>query len=222
MRPLKSEKQIKLFGELLVNFANAKNTDEASKKLIKGIQRAFNFSENFVVESEKLLASLKEFKSALSKSEMNLIKTHFLKGDEIFLLYFLKEEFKSMQRKLIEYNSTKKTFTFQEFEWDADFDEDGLGGAIPVFSKPRRWRFGRRCVSGSGPSRPRRGDSDKAARRFYRRLTCTDRPAGRLPSAIPTACNQNQQMNRRDFFHVLQRQDYHQNKSGQCKLTTYN
>lgn len=136
MIPLKSEKQIKLYAKLLVNFANAKNSDEAYKELIKGIQRAFNFSTNFAKQSEKAHRSLKEFKSALSKSEMALIKTHFLEDDEIWIIYGLNEELKSINRKLVDYNSTQNTFTFQEFEWDADFDEDGLGGAFPVFSKP--------------------------------------------------------------------------------------
>jgi hypothetical protein len=67
---------------------------------------------------------------------MNLIKTHFLKDDERLTLYIVNEVFKSRQRKLIEYNSNQKTFTFQGLEWDADFDIDGLGGASPVFSKP--------------------------------------------------------------------------------------
>lgn len=73
MIPLKSEKQIRLYGELLVNFANAKNSDEASKELVKAIQQAFGFLMSFVKKSENLLPSLKKLKSGLSKSEMVLI-----------------------------------------------------------------------------------------------------------------------------------------------------
>jgi hypothetical protein len=135
MIPLKSEKQIKLYGQLLVNFANARNSDEAYKELIKGFQRAFNFSTNFVRQSEKAHRSLKEFKSALSESEMALIKTHFLEDDEVWIIDGLNEELESINRKLVDYNSTQKTFTFQEFEWDADHDGDMLHG-FKDFSEP--------------------------------------------------------------------------------------
>ena len=101
MTPHTSEKPIKLYGQLLVNFANARNTDEAYKGLIRNIQRAFNFSKNFVEQSEKAYRLLKEFKSALSKSEMDLIKTHFIEDDENWIIYTLNEELESVNRKLI-------------------------------------------------------------------------------------------------------------------------
>lgn len=104
MTPLTSEKQIRLYGQLLVNFANAKNTDAAYKGLIKDIQRAFNFSNNFVEQSEKAHRSLKEFESNLSKSEVDLIKNHFLEDDETWIKYSLNEELESVNRKLIEYD----------------------------------------------------------------------------------------------------------------------
>jgi len=132
MIPFRSERQIRLYGQLLVNFANAKNSDEASKELIKGIQQAFNFPMNFVKQSENVLPSLKKFKSDLSKSEMVIIKNLLAEDDIIF---FLNEEFESNQRELVDYNSTQNTITFQQVEWDADHDGDMLHG-FKNFSKP--------------------------------------------------------------------------------------
>jgi hypothetical protein len=62
MTPFTSEKQAKLYGQFLVEFANARNSDEACKELIKGIQQAFNFTTNFVKQTEKVLPSLNKFK----------------------------------------------------------------------------------------------------------------------------------------------------------------
>jgi len=132
MIPLTSEKQIRLYGQLLVDFANARNSDEACKELNKGIQRAFNFSTNFLKQSEKAHPSLKKFKSDLSKSGLVLIKTLLVERD---IIYFLNEGFESIYRKLVDYNSTQNTLTFQEFEWDADHDGDMWIG-IKDFSKP--------------------------------------------------------------------------------------
>jgi hypothetical protein len=120
MTPFTSEEQAKLYGQFIVDFANAKNSDEACKELVKGIQQAFNFTTNFVIQSEKILPSLKKFKSALPKSEMVLIKI-LLAEDNI--IDSLNIEFESIMRELVDYNSTQNTLTFRKFSWDYE-DQD--------------------------------------------------------------------------------------------------
>jgi hypothetical protein len=132
MTPFTSEKQIRLYGELIVNFANAKNSDDARKKIIGGIEQAFNFSNNFIEETEKILPSLDDFKSKYSKQEKVLMRLVLVERN---IKGFLNSQFGLINRKLIDYNSERNNLTFQDIIYHAAIQEGEIDGEVE-FSKP--------------------------------------------------------------------------------------
>jgi len=107
---LTSEKQNRLYGQIIKAFANSKSTDEACAVLIKGIQQAFSFSSNFLEQSNKILPSLKKFESNFSKQEKVLLKLILA---ELDIIDFLNSQFVFQNRTLIGYNADKNTLIFQ-------------------------------------------------------------------------------------------------------------
>ncbi|PQP33234.1 hypothetical protein C6A36_00350 [Desulfobacteraceae bacterium SEEP-SAG10] len=132
MTHLTSEKQIKLYGQLIVNFANARNTDEACTELINGIYQAFNFSSNFLEQSEKILPSLRKFESNFSKQEKVLMRLILAEKD---IKGFLNTQFDLLGQYLIDYDTDKKTLTFQDIIYHPTV-ENGHVDADVERSKP--------------------------------------------------------------------------------------
>jgi len=133
--PESTHKQnIKLYGQLLSNFANASDTDEAILTLIEGIQKVFNFSQLFLKQSRIYLPSLQKFKSSITKPEKTLLKT--IIAEENIKSYLNKHFEHFNPQKLVGYNYEQHTLTFQSYYTYGGFDQNGEPFGDVEFSKP--------------------------------------------------------------------------------------
>lgn len=64
----------KLCGELIVDFANAKTSDEAGLKFIANIQKIFDFSPQFTAEAQNKFPKLSNFKSSFNTQEWEILE----------------------------------------------------------------------------------------------------------------------------------------------------
>jgi hypothetical protein len=128
----KSKKNFDHYGQLIVNFANAQNSDEAIISLINGTKKIFNFSQSFVKQAQNDLPLLRKFKSSLIKPEKILIRSIIVEESK---KGFLRSQFELLNLKLEGYDSEKETLVFREMTFHASLEEKEIDGEIE-YSKP--------------------------------------------------------------------------------------
>jgi len=111
--------QQRLYGQLLVDFANAVSTDEAGLKYFENIRKVFGFTDYFVVQAKDNFQTLKAFNALLkSKSEKCCFDFILKKAD-------IEREIESpISGDSLEYDVYSKSFHFRELEVPST--EDGI------------------------------------------------------------------------------------------------
>lgn len=96
--------QLRLYGQLMVDFANAGSTDEAGHKYFENLQKAFGFSPQFTDRAKENFPTVTAFNALLNDTEKNCFDLVLKKTDiELELLSALNGEF-------LEYNIDSKSF----------------------------------------------------------------------------------------------------------------
>lgn len=131
-----SKKQTRLYGQLLVDFANAPTTGEACRGLLHNIG---DICETFCIRSRSgspLLSSfpsLNGLKSYLSKPEKALMMSLFVENR---IKCFISEQFEILNSKFEDYNSHKQTLTFREITYPEEWVNGKLERGEIQYSKP--------------------------------------------------------------------------------------
>jgi len=106
------EKQ-RLYGQVLVDFANAASTDEAGLKYFENIQKAFDLPYSFIDKAKNNFPTLKDFYSPLTKQEIKYL-------EQISEIKTLENEIAStLCVDSLKYDAYSKTFhidVYQEIE----------------------------------------------------------------------------------------------------------
>jgi hypothetical protein len=79
----------KLYGDLIVDFANASSSEEAGLKFLDNVQKVLNFSPQFTTKAQNKFPTLSNFKSSFSKQEWKLLESF----TEIFIFFSQNEHF---------------------------------------------------------------------------------------------------------------------------------
>lgn len=96
--------QLRLYGQLIVDFANAGSTDEAGHKYFENLQKAFGLSPQFTDRAKENFPTVTAFNALLNDTEKNCFDLVLKKTDiELELLSALNGEF-------LEYNIDSKSF----------------------------------------------------------------------------------------------------------------
>ena len=113
-------KQDRLYGKLIVDFANTATVDDALFSLYENIQKAFGFSPDFQEKAKSVFPTIEYYKSQFSTWDVTLMMH----------LFEEKETLSALERKLWHpkmqfygYDDTNKIFVFQKTE--PEFDEKG-------------------------------------------------------------------------------------------------
>ncbi|MFC1880960.1 hypothetical protein ACFL2S_05605 [Thermodesulfobacteriota bacterium] len=107
-------------GQIIMNFVNAKFTDEACHQLIAGIQQVYNVSSDFSEKAIKAFPNIDEFLSSLTKQERTLFN-YFWKEEN--LIDSVHEELYSLNYEYEDHDCQKRTLTFWEITWRDDLLE---------------------------------------------------------------------------------------------------
>ena len=104
--PINSDKdRLTHFGDLITQFANAKDSDDAYKEFFGKLAIAFEFSKEFSEKYIDQLPSMEMLKPSVTKDEMALLDIIKTENDYKWLI---KEGFESINMNFEDYNWEKE------------------------------------------------------------------------------------------------------------------
>lgn len=110
--------QQRLYGQLIVDFANAVSTDEAGLGYFENIQKVFGFPPQFIDKAKTNFPTLYGFNSSLTDPEMQCFNLILEKMD------IEREILSAINGEFLEYNIYSKSFHIRESS--VDQSEDGM------------------------------------------------------------------------------------------------
>lgn len=119
-------------GQIVMNFVNAKFTDEACDQLIVGIQQVYNVSSDFSENAIKAFPHIDELISSLTKQERTLLNYFYKEGP---LIGSVAEELELLGYRYEDHDCQKQTLTFWEISWTDDALEDDSDDG-PTYTGP--------------------------------------------------------------------------------------
>lgn len=144
MKNFTEKESLKLYGQIVEDFVNAQDSNEAYLSIIQGIPKAFNFSPNFTEKALKHFLSLKWIASNLGKNlgekEMELLKLYpkyygyrGIIAAQIYRLMLDFEHYDLEKDKLVVYSELDPER--KDIYIDIDFDEKNKKQFFKRFEK---------------------------------------------------------------------------------------
>jgi hypothetical protein len=122
---------IRLFGQIVLSFANASTTDEACYNLFDLAKEAFGFSRQFSHRARKEFPSLSLFLSSLTRNERIFIK---LLIQERKILDFLNDQFGLINIRVDDYDFIKQSLSLRDIRVHASLEDGKLNSDIEYSS----------------------------------------------------------------------------------------
>jgi hypothetical protein len=110
-----SKESIRAHGQILVDFANAENTDEACFAYFKNIQSSLGFSSKFDEQIKKNFPYMSSFSESMNEAEKELLE---LVLKEKLKLSFLNNQLNMIGYNLEDYDSQNKNLSLSQIHLD--------------------------------------------------------------------------------------------------------